>query len=305
MTEAVAGSGSAATDGPFEGDSSGVAARGIQSRGGTRQRIIEEAGLLFAERGYRGASIAEIEKRAGLAPGAGGLYRHFSSKEELLLEVVRAYKERLRLLRERHALELERSLDLERTAGFADDSFPAGNQSQIGRLGQDGVHLGAEPKDVSVANELWAVLRTLAEFLRGEQAMIRIGAETGSLPTRARHELAEAWNEGYGFLSDLFTRHGCAPALADALAVSALGSLAHYFTQLGDSSLPPMGVAPLDYVVAWVDQWATLVEVGFGSSRNTGQSSSSKLPSFLEEMSFQEGMSFLDAVAASRMGSRS
>jgi AcrR family transcriptional regulator len=223
----------------FEGALGNSEAKRTQSHGGTRQRIIEEAGLLFAERGYRGASIAEIEKRAGLAPGAGGLYRHFSSKEELLLEVVWAYKERLRLLRERLVRErLLRECD--------------------------------SPNDTSVAEELWAVLRTLAEFLKGEQAMIRIGAETSSLPPRARQELAAAWNEGYGFLSDLFTRHGCAPALADALAVAALGSLAHYFTQLGDSSLPPMGVPPLDYVVAWVDQWAALVEAGFGSRAGRG-----------------------------------
>ena len=50
----------------------------------TRQRIIDAAIELFGERGYKGSAISAIEERAGLSPGAGGLYRHFSSKRELL-----------------------------------------------------------------------------------------------------------------------------------------------------------------------------------------------------------------------------
>lgn len=43
---------------------------------------------VFAERGYVGASISEIERRVGLAAGTGSLYRHFPSKEDLLREAV-------------------------------------------------------------------------------------------------------------------------------------------------------------------------------------------------------------------------
>ena len=50
----------------------------------TRARIIAAALELFAERGYTGTSIGEIEAAAGLAPRSGGLYKHFASKEELL-----------------------------------------------------------------------------------------------------------------------------------------------------------------------------------------------------------------------------
>ena len=55
---------------------------------------------LFSEKGYKGASIIQIEAAAGLSPGAGGLYRHFSSKEELLVAGVRRHLERLEALRE-------------------------------------------------------------------------------------------------------------------------------------------------------------------------------------------------------------
>jgi len=39
---------------------------------------------LFSEQGFRGASVAQIEAAAGLTPGAGGLYHHFGSKEDVL-----------------------------------------------------------------------------------------------------------------------------------------------------------------------------------------------------------------------------
>jgi AcrR family transcriptional regulator len=66
----------------------------------TKERIVDEAMRLFGEKGYKGASIVQIEAAAGLSPGAGGLYRHFSSKEELLVAGVRRHLERLDALRE-------------------------------------------------------------------------------------------------------------------------------------------------------------------------------------------------------------
>jgi AcrR family transcriptional regulator len=47
----------------------------------TRERIVTEAMRLFAERGYRGTTVWDIEEAAGLAPRAGGLYKHFRSKQ--------------------------------------------------------------------------------------------------------------------------------------------------------------------------------------------------------------------------------
>jgi AcrR family transcriptional regulator len=57
----------------------------------TRERIVSEALRLFAERGYAATSVAEIEAASGLSPGAGGLYRHFRSKEEVLGSGVREH----------------------------------------------------------------------------------------------------------------------------------------------------------------------------------------------------------------------
>lgn len=62
----------------------------------TRERIVAEALRLFADRGYAATSVAEIEAAAGLSPGAGGLYRHFPSKQEVLAAAVRERIERTR-----------------------------------------------------------------------------------------------------------------------------------------------------------------------------------------------------------------
>jgi AcrR family transcriptional regulator len=49
-----------------------------------RDRLLGEALTLFATRGYAATSIADIQRAAGLAPGSGALYKHFTSKRALL-----------------------------------------------------------------------------------------------------------------------------------------------------------------------------------------------------------------------------
>jgi AcrR family transcriptional regulator len=50
----------------------------------TRQRIIALAAPIFNQRGYEGCSMQDVMEATGLEKG--GLYRHFSSKEELAAE---------------------------------------------------------------------------------------------------------------------------------------------------------------------------------------------------------------------------
>ena len=50
----------------------------------TRDRILAVAMRLFGKQGYAGTKVGQIEDAAGLSRGAGGIYRHFSSKQELL-----------------------------------------------------------------------------------------------------------------------------------------------------------------------------------------------------------------------------
>ncbi|HEU4664910.1 MAG TPA: TetR/AcrR family transcriptional regulator [Dokdonella sp.] len=57
----------------------------------TRERIVDSARDLFNRKGFVDVSIDEIMARAGLT--RGGFYGHFDSKEDLFVEVVRAYAE--------------------------------------------------------------------------------------------------------------------------------------------------------------------------------------------------------------------
>lgn len=50
----------------------------------TRQRIVAEAAKLFNQNGFAGASMSELMQATGLEKG--GIYRHFSTKEELAAE---------------------------------------------------------------------------------------------------------------------------------------------------------------------------------------------------------------------------
>jgi len=52
----------------------------------TRERIVEAARNLFAEKGFDRTTTAEIAREAGISEGT--IYRHFKSKKELLMECV-------------------------------------------------------------------------------------------------------------------------------------------------------------------------------------------------------------------------
>jgi TetR/AcrR family transcriptional repressor of nem operon len=50
----------------------------------TRRKIVEAAAPIFNKRGYEGSSLNDLMEATGLKKG--GIYRHFSSKEELAVE---------------------------------------------------------------------------------------------------------------------------------------------------------------------------------------------------------------------------
>ncbi|MGC7327191.1 helix-turn-helix domain-containing protein, partial [Mycobacteroides abscessus subsp. abscessus] len=70
----------------------------------TKERLVAEAMRLFGEQGYKATSVAQIEKAAGLAPGSGGLYHHFKSKEALLEAGIDRQLDRRRAMRDIRAL---------------------------------------------------------------------------------------------------------------------------------------------------------------------------------------------------------
>src|SRR6202050_880302 len=68
-----------------------------------RERILEVAKQEFARSGAN-ASLEEIAKKAGVGPGT--LYRHFPTREELLIAVYRSEMEKLAAAEQRLAKDL-------------------------------------------------------------------------------------------------------------------------------------------------------------------------------------------------------
>ena len=54
--------------------------------GNTKERILETALELFAQSGYLGTSMSDIASELGITKGA--LYKHYTSKQEILSSIV-------------------------------------------------------------------------------------------------------------------------------------------------------------------------------------------------------------------------
>jgi len=133
--------------------------------------ILDVALRLFAEKGFDGTTITEIEREAGLKPGKGSFYRHFPSKEAVVTGVIEReiarsaarHKDRMKwprpaLSSRRDAMALAFHETLE---GFAH------HEELIRILGRDGRHLGKLRE---------AIRRTmLDQWARQEAAVIEIG----------------------------------------------------------------------------------------------------------------------------------
>ncbi|QSQ24676.1 TetR/AcrR family transcriptional regulator [Pyxidicoccus parkwayensis] len=62
---------------------------GPEHKQATRERILTAAENLFRRQGFEGASVERVMRAAGLT--VGGFYAHFTSKDSLLAESVRAF----------------------------------------------------------------------------------------------------------------------------------------------------------------------------------------------------------------------
>jgi AcrR family transcriptional regulator len=81
----------------------------------TTERLVQAAAEVFAEKGYEGAGVAEIARRAGFTTGA--IYNRFSGKAELLAEAIKACtRDEFDQLFAEHAFE-GRATDLLATVG--------------------------------------------------------------------------------------------------------------------------------------------------------------------------------------------
>jgi AcrR family transcriptional regulator len=77
-------------------ESAATVGNGAKTRRGavTRARLVEAAAAVFAEYGYNAARISDMVRLAGISQG--NFYRHFQSKDEILLAVMEGPLEELR-----------------------------------------------------------------------------------------------------------------------------------------------------------------------------------------------------------------
>lgn len=193
----------------------------------TRDRIIDEAMRLFGERGFKGASVAQIEAAAGLSPGAGGLYHHFGSKEELLAAGI-----------ERHLARLDALRDIRRLiAGVGD--------------------LRAEL--TITARYFLAELDNQAELLR---ILVSENRSRGHLLTDAVDQLIATTFQSFADWLQQAAGEALSPARARTVATLALGSLLS--SRLLRSVIGVEVCSPPDdeLVDAWVEMVTSLIEDG-------------------------------------------
>jgi len=182
----------------------------------TRERLLDAALRAFAANGVDGTPIIDLEDAAGLAPGSGGFYRYFRTKDEILDAAVR--REIDRVLAER-------------------DPRPRRD--------------GSEPRAWLTA-EFDRALDTLATL--GPLIAV-LARERRRIPDLAR-EIAEQLVEGgarhdAGLVSDAAGRSGGTEnAAAGAVVISAIVGY-HLATEYFGS--PPGDVGRDDFVAALVD----------------------------------------------------
>lgn len=90
-----------------------------QDRSDKRQRIVEAAIAVFAEKGFHSARVSDIARRAGVADGT--IYLYFHNKDDLLLSI---FEEKMELL----LAELRRAIEgldspIDRMRAFARQHF--------------------------------------------------------------------------------------------------------------------------------------------------------------------------------------
>lgn len=178
----------------------------------TARRLVDAAAEVFAEKGYDGAGVAEIARRAGLTTGA--IYSRFSGKAELLAEAIRLHT----------ADEFDQL--------FAQDDAETDTQALLNRVG---LHLvtraphGGSPilleafvaarRDDEVREVLAEHLAERVERLRGlVDAGKAVGSLDPTLDTAAMVHFAHAVGLGFLLYEALGTEHPAPDAWRELIA---------------------------------------------------------------------------------------
>ena len=184
----------------------------------TRGRVTDEAVKLFSRKGFADTSVAEIERAAGLKPGAGGLYAHFDSKADLLKEAI------------------------ERSAAITELGYSLHAALPLGDL----------------RSELTVMARGSFVLFDASEDWIRMALKDGDrfpeLFAEARTQLSD---RAYRFLADWLRSKAEASELAehdfDAVADILFGAISNYWLQTRVFGRAPNDVDEQRFIEGWVD----------------------------------------------------
>jgi AcrR family transcriptional regulator len=190
----------------------------------TRDRILNEALRLFAERGYAGTSIASIEKAAGLSPHSGALYTHFGSKHEVMAAAV------------------------ERAIQTAEASFNLAPMLSLGNL---------EAELTLVARGSLVLMTTWRDLIRvmakdGERFPEVMANARDSLFGRSRQFLAK-------WLEDKAPEEGSPDRDFEAITAIWLGAIENYWIATSIHDDRPLGIDEDRFVQQWVHTLMTAI----------------------------------------------
>lgn len=190
----------------------------------TPDRLLDAAARLFAERGFAGASVADIEEAAGFTRRGGTLFKHFPSKQAVFAAMI-----------DRHADAVRDAMDL--TA-----LLPLGD----------------------LRSELTLVARfVLAELTEEESIHRALNCGGSEVPDAQERMLVDVLEPGYRRSAELLQRWiGDARPIPDPEAtVSVLmGGLVNLRRNLWTFGRVPLQVDDDRAVEAWVDLAMTFIE---------------------------------------------
>ncbi len=184
----------------------------------TQERLVSAGMRLFAERGFRGTTVGDIEAAAGLSPRSGALYKHFASKRALLEAAL-----------ERHVRELE-------SMEGVIDLLPLGD----------------------LRSELTLLVRWLLMELSRQRDVCRVlekeGDQFPELLTLFRERVIQ---RGYRQAAELTRRWvkdaGEDGVDADGLAAVMVGAVVNFRTMAWGYGAPPLDLDEERFTRAWVE----------------------------------------------------
>ena len=198
--------------------------------GGTRDRLVSAAMRLFAERGYAGTTVGDIESAAGLAPRSGALYQYFRGKRDLLDAAL-----------ERHVRDLEEMQS-------AMDLLPLGDlRAELTLMARWNL------QDLENREDLYRFIRKEGD--RFPEVVASVYEHISERPLRRISDQLRGW----------FRSQGIDEPDCDALVAVLVQSMAAYRAHVASFGKPPLDVDQERFVATWVD-----VCLAFARSRGIG-----------------------------------